>query len=58
LEHTPPGRLRIKREPSGGCGRWRRKWVKLVEEDNWETVVGGARDFGRDVVKYDNYELM
>ena len=32
--------------------------MKLVEEDNWVTVVGGARDFGRDVVKYDNYELI
>ena len=41
----------IKREPSGGCGRWRRKCVKLVVEDNWETVVGGARDFRRDVVE-------
>ena len=27
------------------------KCVKLVEEDNWETVVGWARDFRRDVVE-------
>lgn len=58
MEHTPPRQAEDKKRTEWRLWKMAEKWVTVGEADNWETVVGGARDFGRDVVKYDNYELI